>query len=499
MQANGMVSARIHRLSGVFRFVKWEQSGIQNQSQTCKGTTVPILEVNSKRPWYPTILRATIAAAALLLAVLVPSSAQDSTTITMNDAIRIALERNTTIERARNSLEISRARILQAEGAFLPNLGLGVTPSERISLGRSDSLERSDRFTTGLSISASSVMTLYSGGANESALAQAEGQIRVDTLELERTRATIAFSVVSAYTQLLSERELIALERQNLAAQQKLLERVEAFTQAGVRPVGELYTQRAQVAAAELRLVNAESAAEFSELRLRQLLRLEPGGRYRFIESGAGTGATPSAPSIATAELLVSQALARRNDLSAQQARIDLANEAIRGARAGYKPTISLNTSLGTSYSSSDAESGFAEQLALDRPALSIGVGLTLPLFDRNRTDAAVAIAEAQLKNEQLMLDDLKLSISSEVEQAYLQYATTLKQIDVTDRQVEAARQALDAETARYEVGASTLTEVIQARVALLSAETSRLQARNTLVLRRWALDYYVGAPVTGR
>jgi outer membrane protein len=433
----------------------------------------------------------------LLLAGTMPAVAQDSTTISMSEAIRIALERNSTIERARNSLDISRARVLQAEGAFLPNLSLGVSPSERIALGRQDSSGRSDRFTTGLSLSASSGMTLYSGGANESALAQAEGQIRVDTLELERTRATIVFNVVQAYTQLLSERELIGLEKQNLAAQRALLDRVEAFTKAGVRPIGELYTQRAQVAAAELRLVNAEAAIEFSNLRLRQLLRLEPGGRYRFVDAGAGTGATPSAPSITTADVLVSQALSRRNDLTAQQARIDLANEAIRGARAGYKPTISLNGSLGTSYSSSDPTSGFAEQLALDRPAISLGVGLTLPLFDRNRTDAAVAIAEAQLRNEQLVLDDLRQAISAEVEEAYLRYATTLKQIEVTDRQVEAARQALEAETARYEVGASTLTEVIQARVALLQAETSRLQARNTLVLRRWALDYYIGAPVT--
>lgn len=446
-----------------------------------------------------TISRRAATLATMLLAVVGSALAQDSTTISMEDAIRIALERNTTIERALNSLEIARARVMQAEGAFLPNLSLGVSPSQRISLGRSDSLGRTDRFSTGLSLSASTGMTLYSGGANESALAQAQGQIRADTLALERTRATIVFSVVQAYTQLLSERELIALERENLASQQNLLERVEAFTTAGVRPVGELYSQRAQVAAAELRLVNAESALEFSNLRLRQLLRLDPAGSYRFIESGVGTGPTPLAPASGSTQLLISQALARRNDLTAQQARIDVASEAITGARAGLKPTVSLNGSFGTSYSTSDIESGIGSQLFLDRPSISIGVGLTLPIFDRNRTEAAIAIAEAQLRNEQLVLDDLRQSVAAEVEQAYLEYATTLKQIEVTDRQVEAARQALDAETARYEVGASTLTEVIQARVLLLQAETSRLQARNTLVLRRWAVDYYIGTPVTGR
>ena len=92
-----------------------------------------------------------------------------------------------------------------------------------------------------------------------------------------------------------------------------------------------------------------------------------------------------------------------------------------------------------------------------------------------------------------LDLQDREQSIAIEVRQVYLDYQTDVKRLDATDKQVRAAEQALEAEQERYNVGASTLVELSQARATFVQAQSDRAQAVYQFVLRGKLVDHAVG------
>ena len=73
-----------------------------------------------------------------------------------------------------------------------------------------------------------------------------------------------------------SAEELIAVERENIAAQRQQLERIQAYWEQGTRSrAADVLQQQATLAAAELRLLNAEQRRQLAELRLKETLQID--------------------------------------------------------------------------------------------------------------------------------------------------------------------------------------------------------------------------------
>ena len=98
-----------------------------------------------------------------------------------------------------------------------------------------------------------------------------------------------------------------------------------------------------------------------------------------------------------------------------------------------------------------------------------------------------------QFQNAVLDLENLQQDVALQVRQAYLDYQTDELRLDVTEAQLRAAQQALDAEQERYNVGASTLVELSQARAAFVEAQSDRADAIYSFLFRKRLLDYYIG------
>jgi outer membrane protein len=234
-------------------------------------------------------------------------------------------------------------------------------------------------------------------------------------------------------------------------------------------------------------------------------LQLDPFGTYEFV-----------VPDIEEVEPVLEEydvrsmlrnAFDERPDLQAQQISIEAASEGIRVARAGIYPTISLSGGIGTGYSSQsfvptgiDAEgdpTGFERQAFFDQftdnRSQSVTLSLNVPIFNRLQTKTNVERARVQYDNARLDLDNIQQDIALQVRQAYLDYERDKKRLDVTDVQFRAAQQALDAEQERYNVGASTLVELSQARASFVQASSDRAQAKYDFIFRKKLIEYYTG------
>jgi outer membrane protein len=441
--------------------------------------------------------RALAVAAALAVALPAMAGAQDTTrtklppggVITLQDAIRIALAQNSQVRFARNSLLLDSLAIRQAKNAFLPNLSASSSASQDVANGSGG-----NPFSA--SIGASSGVTLYNGGQNRNILRQARTNAAAGAADVVRTRQSLVFTVATDYLALITQQQLLRVQQENLTAQEQELRQLQEFVRRGTRPIGDLYQQQAAVASTRLAMVNARRGTEVAKVNLIQELVLDPRLEYSFatpVDSASAPADTTAPPlHVFNLDSLISVAFQQRVDLRAQALRVQAAQTEIAIAEGGRKPTVSGSAGYGTGYNSG-SDKAFATQLD-ERRGGSVGVNVSVPIFDRGAVSIAKQRAQVQLENEVLAMRDLEQSVALDVRRAYLDYLSAGEQFAAATAQERAAALALQAAQTRYRVGLATLVEVTLARASLIQAQSSVVSARSSLIFQQALMSYYTGA-----
>jgi outer membrane protein len=306
-----------------------------------------------------------------------------------------------------------------------------------------------------------------------------------------RTRQTIIFQTIQDFIQVITAREMIRVEKENLEAQRLLLSQIEDFYKSGKRPVTDFYQQSAQISNAEYQLLNAERNYDVSKLLLMQTLGLQPSMDYEVKDPGIDNLVSDVVQFEKDAAL--SEAMAKRPDLKAQEALIEAARFGIKAARSGYWPKLSLSASYGTSYSDQVNYLNFSDQLFKSNPSGSIGLSLSIPVFDKFKTRYSIASADISLRNQQLAMEKLHQQVALEVEQAIQDYQTAAKQMDVSARQLKYSKDALESMQERYNVNAATMVELTQTRAQYMQSIYNHIQAKFNLLIRGIAVSFYKG------
>ena len=426
----------------------------------------------------------------LVFAAASPATAQEARrTITFQEAVRIALDQNITLRQVANNVELDARDVFQRRMNFLPDVSFS-SQGSRGSGFTQDQAGRNIQFTNQQVNGAfSSNVNLFRGFADVAALERAKYTRDAGELSYDRARQDVVFNVIDNFLLYVNSREQVSIQRESLESQSQQLAQIEEFVNVGSRPISDLYQQQASVAQAELQLLNAERTAELNKTRLIQVLQLDPFGEYEFVAPEV----EDLAPSPRTYELdaLLDAAFEQRSDLDAQEMRIRAAGEGIRIAQSSYWPTINLGGSYRSSFSP-DADGAFFNQLDINR-GNSIGMSISYPIFDRFNRNTNVQEAEVNYRNAALELEDMRHTVALQVRQAYLDYLTNEKRLQVTQTQERAAGQALEAAQERYNVGAGTLVELTQAQAQYVEAASGRVQARYDFMFQGQLIDYYIG------
>ena len=180
------------------------------------------------------------------------------------------------------------------------------------------------------------------------------------------------------------------------------------------------------------------------------------------------------APDIAPG--LHSDVLLDRPDVLAAEHRLKAANANIGAARAAFFPRIALLGALGTSSSELDGLFGTDTKLWLFVPTIS------LPLFDGGRNKANLSLAEAR-KN--IAVADYEHTIQAafrEVADALADRRWLARQVAVQQSIVATQNERVRLAQLRYQNGASSFLEVLDAERDQFAAEQSLVQTRRALL-----------------
>jgi outer membrane protein len=414
-----------------------------------------------------------------------------SRTITLQQAITIALAENNTIRFARNSALLDSLNVRQARNQFLPNLSASTSGSQRLlsgTLGQNN---------FGLNGGLQRNVTLFNGGQNTNILRQAQQSLRASGYDLGRARQTVVFTVATDFLELITQQEQLRVQQENLAAQEEELRQLQQFVNRGTRPIGDLYQQQAAVASTRLALVNARRASEIANVSLIQDLVLDPRIEWVFEIPAPSPAGTPQRSF--RLDSLVTVALQQRAEIQAQLYRVRAAESEIAIARGGRLPVVTGSAGF-TSQLATGGELSPLAQLDARRGA-SLGFGVSVPIFDRGEVSIARQRAQVALENELLTLREQEQTVALEVRRAFLDYTAAQEQLAAATAQQQAAALALQAAQARYRVGSSTFVEVTLARAGLIQAQSAVVSARSAVVFQQSLMSYYTGVldPATVR
>jgi len=308
--------------------------------------------------------------------------------------------------------------------------------------------------------------------------------------DLQRVREDIIFNTASNYLQFILDKKFLEIDRENLAASQKTLEQVRAQVEVGSRPRVDLYNQEATVANNELAVVNSENALQSSRLQLIQTLQIDPRKDYEF--------ATPSieSQSVAASEYnldqLVSRALENRSDLQSEKLNIQSIRHQLSATKGSLYPSLSLNASLSSRYSDG-LPVGFNDQFFDQNIQRSYGLSISIPIFNNLSRRTNVQSQMINYKNAKLGLEDTELQVIQEVNQAYNDYKSYVKQLESSQKALTAAERSYQTQKQRYEVGSGTLIELSDANAQYVEAQASRAQSVFRVIFQQKLLEYYIG------
>jgi len=397
---------------------------------------------------------------ALLLQVAAPASGQPAVS-SLAAAVAYAVDHNPQIAASRAALRAARAQVQVARAGLSPAVGLSASGS----VGSSS--------PTG-SVSASVTYLIYDGGVREAQIRQAEAQAQAAVETLAVVVGDIALQTVQAYMAVITGGQLVTLREQAVAGARAQLAAAEANFRVGRVARADVVRAQSVLATAEFDLLDARGQGENRRAALRTVMGLEPGAPVEVV-------APPDPPALEVSEADARQRALQRPEVRRAEAdvRSSEAGLAIAMIQSGVTATVDGRYVLVGTGSTTGTPGSW-----------SVGIGLSIPLFDGGRRAAAVEAARANLDAARARLESTRFLIQQEAALARIQALSAIAKVEAARRAALAAREAFNAAQGRYAAGVGTIVEVTTAQTELTAAEVALAQAAadrwtTTATLRR--------------
>lgn len=433
---------------------------------------------------------------------------QEVQTITLQDAIEIALDNNYLLKQAENNLGLAEESIKNEKADFLPSVSASLSGNrnsgqqfvfDRLNAGENPFVNITSQSISG---NVNARITIFDGFNNILTLRSSEQNKLSREENLQREKENVIFNTATRFLQVILDKELLEIDKENLITSRKQLEQVQAQVEVGSRPAVDLYNQEAQVANDELSITQRENTLTLNKLLLIRQLQIDPLGVYDFVIPEIDENQNFNEVSNYSLSELISEAITGRSDIRSEEANIRSLNYQLQLAQGALLPTVSASGSISSRYSDQytiPSNTGisegvsFGDQFFDQQVNKSLGFSVSIPLFQNYNRMYNIQSSKVQLKNAELSFENTKLQVIQEVTQAYNDYVSYLKQKEATEKSLFASEKAFETQQERYNVGASTLIELSQAQATYVTAQSNYTQAIFNLIFQEKLLDYYLG------
>lgn len=420
------------------------------------------------------------------------------TELTLEQAIKIALQKNSSLISNENELQRSKSGLTAAYGNFLPKLNAFGTAdwyrSEEAGItkvvdGINIVVPPSTTETRSYGVGASTSIVLFDGLSNFASLSKNRNNVEAVKLSIEQKKQEVVFQTINLYYSIVEADQLLRVGEEDVKQQQKNLETIEERNRLGSVTKADVYQQQVQLGNAELQVIQQSNTLETAKSNLLYYLGLDVLEDYKY--SGNLTDrelnilGTDINTDFARMNDLVNEALQNRKDYLAQKLNLDSYQDNITIAKSGHLPQLSGSASY-NSYS--NTVSGI-----FDSHNYAAGLTLSIPIFSGFSTYNAVQSAEVDAMNYELQVRDSERQIKQTIQKSFLDLEAAKKQLLVTEKNVKAAEENLKIEQEKYNLGSGKLLDVLIANTSYQTAKTNYINAQFNYIRLSDELKYNLG------
>lgn len=419
----------------------------------------------------------------------------------LQTCIDYALQQNITIRKNRLSAESAQVDVKTARAALFPNLSASV--SQRVvnrPKSKTNTIIDGDNITSSQSKTSyngsygiDANWTLYNGGKRLNTIKQQQLNNRVAELNVAQSENSIKESIAQTYVQILYASEAVKVNESTLEVSQAECERARQLLEAGSIAKSDLAQLEAQVSTDKYQLVTAQATLQDYKLQLKQLLELDGEKEMTlYIPTLGDENVLSPLPSKTD---VYRSALTLRPEIEAGRLNVKASELNINIARSGYIPTISLSAGIGSTNTNGN-DFTFGEQIKQNWNN-SLGVTVSVPIFNNRQTKSAVQKAKIQKQNSELDLLDNQKNLYKTIEGLWLDANSAQQRYVAAIEKLRSTQTSYDLIQEQFNLGMKNTVELLTEKNNLLNAQQETLQAKYMAILNTQLLKFYQGEQIT--
>ncbi|MDO4203366.1 MAG: TolC family protein [Selenomonadaceae bacterium] len=401
------------------------------------------------------------------------TSITEAAELSIQQAVDMALAQNTDLAITATGEKSARADLKAARGRN------SITISGKGNLGLNKK-NTDDEQTRSGSASASVSFPLFTAGKNEANISSGKLGVKIARLETERARENTRLKVIQSYYDVLEWKQTVDVGNQSVNSYRAHLTNVQQLFAAGSKAKIDVLRSEVELSNAEQDLIRAQNKYAISIKQLKTLLGLPQDEELVLTEDFNYVVFTPEL------ETCLSYALENRKDIVVDQYKVKQQKYAIRSAKADYYPHITVSAGIG------------GNERYQPRPHTSgsnyeAGVSASWNIFDGGVTHAAVEKARAGYEKAELTLKRDLENADLSFQTAYLDMREAEKRLRTTQVAVTRAQEDYYIATEKYKAGEGLMLDVLDAQVALVTAQLNDISAKYDYSRGRAAVEYEMG------
>jgi outer membrane protein len=328
------------------------------------------------------------------------------------------------------------------------------------------------------SVGITATQTLFNGYQTANKTRQAEAQVSAGRATLAVTEQTVLLNAATSYMNLLRDGAILDLQRRNVEVLQEQLRQTRDRFNVGEVTKTDVAQAESRLAAGRAQVLTAESNYIASRAAYRQSIGVEPG------KLTAASPVDRFSPRTLPAAIEVGRAY--NPSVAAAMFGIDVALLQVKINEGALAPTVSAQLNAQQSWETNTSTT-------LRQFNASAVATVTVPIYQGGAEYSLIRQSKETLGQQRISLDTARDQVQATVTQSWGQLEAAKAQIQATRAQVNSAEIALNGVREEARVGQRTTLDVLNAQQELVNARVALVTAEHDRVVASYSLLNAVG------